>query len=61
LVCAILGLVAILFTAVGIWLAGKLFVSLSAIKNHVSGILEKLGIKRRIQAIEKAKTVGLLP
>ncbi|MEN9599788.1 MAG: hypothetical protein RL596_2107 [Bacteroidota bacterium] len=42
-------------------IAEKLFVSLSTIKTHVSGILEKLGVKRRIQAIEKAKTVGLLP
>jgi DNA-binding NarL/FixJ family response regulator len=42
-------------------IAEKLFVSLSTIKTHVSGILEKLDVKRRIQAIEKAKTVGLLP
>jgi two-component system, NarL family, response regulator LiaR len=42
-------------------IAEKLFVSLSTIKTHVSGILEKLDVKRRIQAIEKAKAVGLLP
>ncbi|MBX9734012.1 MAG: response regulator transcription factor [Chitinophagaceae bacterium] len=42
-------------------IATKLFVSLSTIKTHVSGILEKLDVKRRIQAIEKAKAVGLLP
>lgn len=116
---AYIGFVAILFTAVGIWLAGKLskpkketivvektiyknpnipfvrnenavaefrlskrelevldllavgysnqeiaatlFVSLSTVKTHVSGILEKMDVKRRIQAIEKAKAVGLLP
>ncbi|MEI5579627.1 helix-turn-helix transcriptional regulator [Streptomyces brasiliscabiei] len=42
-------------------MAATLFVSLSTVKTHVSGILEKMDVKRRIQAIEKAKAVGLLP
>ncbi len=42
-------------------IAAKLFVSLSTVKTHVSGILEKMEAKRRIQAIERAKAVGLLP
>lgn len=39
----------------------KLFVSLNTIKTHTSRIFEKLDVKRRAQATEKAKRLGLIP
>ncbi|HEX8516841.1 MAG TPA: LuxR C-terminal-related transcriptional regulator [Bacteroidia bacterium] len=42
-------------------IAGRLFVSLSTIKTHSSKILEKLDVKRRTQAIEKAKRLAIIP
>ncbi|MCW5517814.1 response regulator transcription factor [Muriicola sp. Z0-33] len=42
-------------------IATKLFVSESTIKTHVSNLLVKLDAKRRTQAIQKAKTMGILP
>jgi len=39
----------------------KLFVSLSTIKTHTSRLFEKLDVKRRTQAIEKAKRLSLIP
>src|SRR4051812_33863578 len=36
-------------------IAEKLFVSLSTVKTHNQNLFEKLEVKRRIQAIEKAK------
>jgi len=42
-------------------IAEKLFVSLNTIKTHSSRLFEKLDVKRRTQAIEKGKRVGLLP
>ena len=42
-------------------IAARLFVSLNTIKTHSSNLFEKLDVKRRIQAIEKAKSLGLLP
>ncbi len=41
-------------------IAEKLFVSLPTIKTHASTIFEKLDAKRRTQAIEKAKKMGLV-
>lgn len=38
----------------------RLFVSLNTIKTHSSNLFEKLDVKRRTQAIEKAKRLGLL-
>ena len=42
-------------------IAAKLFVSLSTIKTHNQNIFEKLDVKRRIQAVEKAKRLSLIP
>lgn len=42
-------------------IASALFVSLNTIKTHTSKLYEKLGAKRRTQAIEKAKRLGLIP
>jgi ATP/maltotriose-dependent transcriptional regulator MalT len=41
-------------------IAERLFVSLNTIKTHSSNLFEKLDVKRRTQAIEKAKRLGLL-
>lgn len=42
-------------------IASKLFVTESTIKTHVSNLLIKLDAKRRTQAIQKAKTMRILP
>jgi two-component system, NarL family, response regulator LiaR len=42
-------------------IAEKLFVSLNTIKTHTSKLFEKLDVKRRTQAIEKAKRLSLIP
>lgn len=42
-------------------IAEKLFVSLNTVKTHTSNLFEKLDVKRRGQAAEKAKKLGLLP
>lgn len=42
-------------------IADRLFVSLNTIKTHSSRIFEKLDVKRRTQAIEKAKRLNLIP
>jgi two-component system, NarL family, response regulator LiaR len=42
-------------------LADRLFVSLNTIKTHNSRLFEKLDVKRRTQAIEKAKRLQLIP
>ncbi len=42
-------------------IASKLFLSLSTIKTHSSSLFEKLDVKRRTQAIEKAKTLRIIP
>jgi two-component system, NarL family, response regulator LiaR len=39
----------------------RLFVSVNTVKTHTSRLFEKLDVKRRIQAIEKAKRIGLIP
>ena len=41
-------------------IAERLFVSLNTIKTHSSNLFEKLDVKRRTQAIEKGKRLGLL-
>lgn len=42
-------------------IAAKLFISLSTVKTHNQHIFEKLEVKRRIQAVEKAKRLNLIP
>ncbi len=42
-------------------IATELFVSLSTVKTHLQNLFEKLDVKRRIQAVEKAKRLNLIP
>lgn len=42
-------------------IAERLFVSLSTVKTHSSNVLEKLDVKRRTQAIDKAKRLNIIP
>ncbi len=42
-------------------IADKLFVSLNTIKTHSSNLFVKLDVKRRTQAIQKAKELRLIP
>lgn len=42
-------------------IANRLFVSLSTVKTHNQNIFEKLDVKRRTQAVEKAKRFNLIP
>ena len=41
-------------------IADQLFVSLNTIKTHTSRLFEKLEVKRRTQAIEKARSLSIL-
>jgi len=42
-------------------IAARLFVSLNTIKTHASNLFMKLDASRRTQAIEKAKSLSLIP
>jgi NarL family two-component system response regulator LiaR len=42
-------------------IAAKLFISLSTVKTHIQHLFEKLDVKRRIQAVEKARKLNLIP
>jgi NarL family two-component system response regulator LiaR len=42
-------------------IASKLFISLSTVKTHNQNLFEKLDVKRRTQASEKARRLGLIP
>jgi len=42
-------------------IAEKLFVSLSTVKSHLQNLFEKLDVKRRTQAVDKAKMLSLIP
>lgn len=42
-------------------IANKLFVSLNTVKTHGSRLFEKMEVKRRTQAVEKAKRMQLIP
>lgn len=42
-------------------IADQLFLSLNTVKSHSSNLFSKLDVKRRTQAIQKAKALGLLP
>jgi ATP/maltotriose-dependent transcriptional regulator MalT len=41
-------------------IADRLFVSLNTIKTHTSRMFEKLDVKRRTQAVEKAKRLNII-
>jgi len=41
-------------------IAEKLFVSLNTIKTHTSRLFEKMDVKRRTQAVEKAKRLNII-
>jgi len=42
-------------------IASKIFVSLSTVKTHIQNLYDKLEVKRRTQAIEKARSLNLIP
>lgn len=42
-------------------IAAKIFVSLSTVKTHNQNLFVKLDVKRRIQAVEKARRLNLIP
>jgi NarL family two-component system response regulator LiaR len=42
-------------------IAGRLFVSENTVKTHSSRLFDKLGAKRRTQAVQIGKTAGLIP
>jgi NarL family two-component system response regulator LiaR len=42
-------------------IAALLFISISTVKTHNQNIFEKLNVKRRIQAVEMAKKLNLIP
>jgi ATP/maltotriose-dependent transcriptional regulator MalT len=42
-------------------IAQKLFVSENTVKTHSSRVLDKLGAKRRTQAVQRGKEFGLIP
>ena len=42
-------------------IATKLFISLSTVKTHIQNLFEKLDVKRRTQAVDKAKRLHLIP
>ncbi|AWI27043.1 helix-turn-helix transcriptional regulator [Flavobacterium pallidum] len=42
-------------------IAGEIFVSLSTVKTHIQNLFEKLDVKRRTQAVEKARRLQLIP
>jgi DNA-binding CsgD family transcriptional regulator len=41
-------------------IAGKLFISLNTVKTHSSNIFLKLDVKRRTQAVDKAKRLNII-
>ena len=42
-------------------IADSLFLSLNTVKTHTSNLFEKLEVKRRTQAIEKARKLNIIP
>jgi DNA-binding CsgD family transcriptional regulator len=42
-------------------IAERLFVSENTVKTHSSRVFEKLGVNRRVQAVQKAKELSLIP
>jgi len=42
-------------------IAARLFVSLNTVKTHSSNLFEKMEVKRRTQAVEQGKRLGIIP
>jgi len=42
-------------------IAASLFVSENTVKTHAARLLDKLGVNRRIKAVEAGRTLGLIP
>ena len=42
-------------------IADQLFISLPTVKSHTSNLFAKLDVRRRTEAVHKAKSLGLLP
>lgn len=42
-------------------IAGKLFISVSTVKTHSANLFSKLNVKRRTQAVQRAKELQLIP
>lgn len=42
-------------------IASNLFVSMNTVKTHTSNLFEKLDVKRRTQAVERAKRLNIIP
>jgi DNA-binding CsgD family transcriptional regulator len=42
-------------------IAERLFVSENTVKTHSSRLFEKMGVSRRVQAVQKGKELGLIP
>ena len=42
-------------------IADRLYVSRNTVKTHASSLFQKLDARRRTQAVQKAKSMGLLP
>jgi ATP/maltotriose-dependent transcriptional regulator MalT len=42
-------------------IAQRLFVSENTVKTHASRVFDKLGVQRRVQAVQKARTLRLIP
>ena len=42
-------------------IAEKLFVSENTVKTHSSRLFDKMNVKRRVQAVQKGKDLGLIP
>ncbi|MRR31825.1 response regulator transcription factor, partial [bacterium] len=41
-------------------IAGKLFIAVSTVRTHIKKIYAKLGVSRRMEAIQRARELGLL-
>lgn len=42
-------------------IAARLFVSLSTVKTHSNNLFEKMDVRRRTQAVERGRKLGLIP
>lgn len=42
-------------------IAERLFISENTIKTHSSRLFDKLGVNRRVQAVQRARELGLIP